>query len=408
MKRMVSVLCLCAMLLSSLPAWAQDAAAQRMEDIAALCAVLEEKHPDMYANVSRETFARKRQALEEEAGELTVGEFAYAMMELAALIGDAHTTVSYYQNKYSELTALPFALTPMEGRWLLAMAPEESAAHLGEEVTAINGVPMAEVFERAKAFISHDTLAWARRQLSNTINFMEGLRMMGVAPQDAQGVTLSLCSASGAMAELFVPGMSENEIMQAKIASLTPAAHAQTWASGYYRAIPLNGSAFFIQYNVCQEAPDMPMAEFAQLVRPYVEAAEKVVLDLRWNTGGDSRVIEPLLNMLEEVQTKKQLDVYTLIAGDTFSSGVMNAMDTKKRLDAVLVGSETGGAVNAFGELYTAALPHAPLVVSCSTKRFELRPDGAGNSLIPDIPAEQTLEDYMCGRDTVVEAVLAR
>lgn len=118
--------------------------------------------------------------------------------------------------------------------------------------------------------------------------------------------------------------------------------------------------------------------------------------------------IAALRAVLEEVQTKKQLDVYTLIAGDTFSSGVMNELDTKKRLDAVLVGSETGGAVNAFGELYTAALPHAPLVVSCSTKRFELRPDGAGNSLIPDIPAEQTLEDYMCGRDTVVEAVLAR
>ena len=48
--------------------------------------------------------------------------------------------------------------------------------------------------------------------------------------------------------------------------------------------------------------------------------------------------IAALRAVLEEVQTKKQLDVYTLIAGDTFSSGVMNELDTKKRLDAVLVG----------------------------------------------------------------------
>lgn len=406
MKKWVCVLCLCALLLCSLPAWAQEEA-QRLEDIAELCAVLEEKHPDPYAHISREAFAVKRAEIEARADEMTDGEFAYALMGLAASIGDAHTTVSYYQNKYSELTALPFALTPMEGRWLLAMAEEGHAAHLGEEVTAINGVPMAEVFERAKAFISHDTDAWARRQLSNTVNFLEGLRMMGIAPQDAQGVTLSLCGASGVETELFAPGMSESEIMQAKIVSLTPAAYVQTWASGYYRALQLNGSAFFIQYNVCQEAPDMSMAQFAQLVRPYVETVEKVVLDLRWNTGGDSRVIEPLLNMLEEVREKKRLDVYTLIAGDTFSSGVMNALDTKKRLDAVLVGSPTGGAVNAFGELCTQALLHAPLAVSCSTKRFELQPDYDGDSLVPDIPVEQTVEDYMRGRDTVVEAVLA-
>lgn len=406
MKKWRMVLWLCALLMCTLPACAQEAA-QRMEDIAALCGVLEEKHPDPYAHISREAFNGKRAEIEARAQEMTDGEFAYALMELAASIGDAHTTVSYYQNKYSELTALPFALMPMEGRWLLAMAQEEHAAYLGWEVGAINGVPMTEVFERAKAYISHDTLAWARRQLSNTINFLEALKVMGIVPEHASGAKLSLTGPLDEVHEVYVPGMNESEIMQAKIVSLTPAAYAQTWASGYYRAMPLNDSVFFIQYNVCQEAPDMSMEAFSQLVRPNVEAAQKVIIDLRYNTGGDSRVIEPLLNMLEYVRAQRPLDVYTLIAGDTFSSGVMNALDTKMRLDAVLVGSPTGGAVNAFGELYTQVLPHAPMAVSCSTKRFELQPDYAGDSLIPDIHVEQTLADYLCGRDSVVEAVLA-
>lgn len=385
-----------------------NSTAARIEDVAALCNALEANHADLYASISREAFAQKRASLEAALPELTDGEFAYALMGLAASVGDAHTTVAHTQSAYKTLTALPFAVMPMDGRWYLAMCEAEYASLLGYEVTAIEGVPMAQVFERAKAYISHDNEAWAHRQCSNTINFLEGLRMMGVAAQDAQAVTLALSGPNGEAAQLTAPGLLEAEIMRAQIVSLAPRAYADTWAAGYYRALLLDEETLFIQYNTCQDAPQMSVAEFAQQLQPYVQSEQvaRVIIDLRYNTGGNSMLFEPILALLEEECTKRAVQVYTLIGMDTFSSAVMNAVDTVRRLDAVLAGSPTGGSVNSFGEVQHFTLPHAPLVAYYSTKAFELMPGYEGTSLMPEIVCGQTFADYMSGVDTAVRAIM--
>ena len=46
--------------------------------------------------------------------------------------------------------------------------------------------------------------------------------------------------------------------------------------------------AYYIQYNTCQEAEDLPMEDFAALVAKDLKAGDysRVLLDLRNNGGG--------------------------------------------------------------------------------------------------------------------------
>lgn len=280
---------------------------------------------------------------------------------------------------------------------------------LGWEVAAIDGVPMDEVFERAKSIISHENDVWAAQQFSNTINFLDALQFLGVAPADADGVTLALREDGQAEeTALFVPALSEEEVSAASFARLTAQSAPATAPSGAYRAMELNADTFFIQYNVCQEAPDLPMADFASAVGELLRAGSyrKLIVDLRYNTGGNSAVIEPLIAELHGILAERALSVYALIGANTFSSGILAALDVQAHLGATLVGSPTGGSVNSYGELQSFTLPNSPMTVFYSTKYFENVPGYEGSSLQPDVAVEDSLADTLAGRDAAVEYVL--
>ena len=121
-----------------------------------------------------------------------------------------------------------------------------------------------------------------------------------------------------------------------------------------------------------------------------------VVLDLRYNAGGDSSVINPLVDALERIQDERGLEVYVLIGEDSFSSAILNALTLRERLGAVLVGRPTGGSVSHFGELDSFVLPDTGLTCWYSTKWFD---NGEKGPLLPDIYTPRHIEDYRTGRD---------
>ncbi len=408
MKRKLGACLLAALLCLPMAAGALTAE-ERLADLDALCAGLEAGHKNLHAVVSREEFAQKREEAARRIAGMDDAAFFYELRQLTAAIGDAHTTLAYSDSPYAHLRALPFAVRQWQERWYLAMVDEPNGQYLGWEVTAIDGVPMAEVFTRAKGIISHENDVWAAQQFSNTINFLEALQFLGVTDAQAQGVTLALASRDGEReSELFLPGMSEQEIMAARIVSLQAEATAATAPSGVYRAMGLSERTLFLQYNACMEVPDLPMRDFAQQVEALLvqNGYDTLLLDLRYNAGGDSSVWWPLREVLENVQARQGLTVYTLIGAQTFSSGIIDALESREYLGATLVGASTGGSVNGFGELKSFSLPNSPVTVWYSTKYFELVPGYEGSSLMPDIPVEETLEDWLAGRDSVVEAVL--
>ena len=363
--------CLLAALLCLPMAAGALTAEERLADLDAFCDGLEQGHKNLYAVTSKAEFAQMREAVAGRIDAMDDAAFFYELRRLAAAIGDAHTTISYSDSPYAHLRALPFAVRQWQGRWYLAMADQQNGRYLGWEVTAIDGVPMAEVFARAKGIISHENDVWAAQQFSNTINFLEALQFLGVTDAQAQGATLTLASRDGGgESKLFMPGMSEKEIMAAQIVGLRAEAAAATAPSGIYRAMELNGQTLFLQYNVCAEAPDLPMRDFAQKVEEALtqNGYDTLVLDLRYNTGGDSSIWWPLRERLENVRARQALTVYTLIGEQTFSSGIIDALESREYLDAVLVGVPTGGSVNGYGELKSFSLPNSPVTVWYSTK----------------------------------------
>ncbi|MBM4015806.1 MAG: hypothetical protein FJ293_12700 [Planctomycetes bacterium] len=131
------------------------------------------------------------------------------------------------------------------------------------------------------------------------------------------------------------------------------------------------------------------------------------IIDLRWNGGGNSLVIQPLLRLLGRQRELREKGVlFVAIGEDTFSSAMMNAVELRRGFGALLVGTPTGGKPRSYGEIKFLRLAQSGLEVSYSTRFFELAPDDSP-SVLPDLAAPAALAHWREGRDPVLEAIAA-
>jgi C-terminal processing protease CtpA/Prc len=135
---------------------------------------------------------------------------------------------------------------------------------------------------------------------------------------------------------------------------------------------------------------------------------DKLVIDLRNNTGGDSSILQPLINALATDPGFNRSDRLFVITGRlTISSGLLNAISLRQQTHGTFVGEATGGKPNHFGEVGSFRLPNSQLLVTYA-KKFFSTVSGDPASLFPDTTIELSSADYFAGRDRVLENILNR
>ena len=285
-----TALCLAlALLLAALPAAAETNVEERLSDLETLRAGLEQGHYDLFALVTpAEWEARVEAAAEtlrkEDTDDITA---CYALIELVASLGDAHTQAWFSGgNAQGELRALPLQTGLFSGRVYLLATTEPYADYLGMEITAIAGVPMAEVFARLTPLISYDNEVRLQTQLAANIADAEGLRYVGIL-DDASRAEVTFTDAQGAQHTATVEALVGEEMYTAQFSFLereaVPAAEQPTGLYEYQSY----GDTLWIGYYSCAEDPEYPMADFVADVAAELKAGNyaKVCVDLRYNGG---------------------------------------------------------------------------------------------------------------------------
>lgn len=358
---------------------------------------IKEHHPSPFTKMTEEEFDAQIDELVRSWNDCGETERYYAMRRLVAALGDEHTMLLPPENITQP--ELPFFVMIYDGHWMIVQAQKEYGELVGKELTAVNGTAVSQIREKLLPLISSETQQWADVQCSQEIRYLRNLKYTGIADSLAFVEITAKDIASGEEVTTEVEASDSGYDYQNS--SFYPM--AQTLAqSGYYYATLLDDGSAFLQYNVCQENPRMTMREFAQKLEQQLlaDAPEKVIIDLRHNSGGNSEVIRPLLKTLEKFREAGSR-LYCLTGPQTFSSGVMNALDLQE-IGAQLVGEPTGGVL-AFGELVQKKLPDGSTLY-CSTKDFSSA-YGLSEQLQPEIEIVQTAEDFLAGKDTAVDYI---
>ena len=379
---------------------------KKLDDLNYFCENLEKNHKNLYANISKEEFLKERKYISERLEEMSDWEYYYSLKKLTSKIGDAHTNVYYSDSKYEHLSGLPFAIVKFGGDWRVFMLEKDKKEYLGDKLISINDVPIEDIFEKSKTIMSFENDVWAEMQFSNTINFQEALEYLGIVSLGEE-VVLNVEKDDKTICNIPVKAMNAEEIMNADIIQYDRDKLPKTFPSGIYRAFELDDKNFFIQYNSCEESPDLSMKNFIEIIEGSLKEKDydNLIIDMRYNSGGNSAIFEPMMHMIKDLKTQKDLKVYTLIGKNTFSSAIINSIETKELLDSTLVGTATGGNVNGYGEIKSFELNNSPIFVYYSTKYFELIKGYEKDSLYPDVEIEYSFDDYKKGIDKEVEFI---
>lgn len=358
-------------------------------------------------------FHTEMERLTSEAGKLSDEEMTLALMKLVASANVAHTMVTPGLH-FHFFGRLPLSMTWFPDGLVVMAAAKEYSEAIGARVLRIGKMSADETLTAVGPYVGHETDTWQRLVAPGQLVTRAMLDHLGLLGADLK-VAMTFQKPGGQ------PFTMDVRIADPRTAKLNvidvmhvdaPLYLSQPNSYYWYRYLP-DSQTFYIQYNRCTNDPKLPFSEFVRMAMADADmhAAEhgvrRVVIDLRLNGGGDSRVLGPLKKALA-ARAKKLGPVYGLVGGATFSSGLDAAIDLRNDLHATLVGSPSSERLNSYGEVMSFTLPNSKLVVQYSTKYFRGAKEGQPDELIPDIPAPPTFADAMTGKDSALDAAIGR
>jgi hypothetical protein len=358
------------------------------------------------------TFDAAMKALDADLGRLSDEEITLRLMRIVASGNVGHTTLNQPSN-FGFFRRLPISIFWYSDGPAVIAASQEYSSAVGARLLKIGSKTPEEALTAVAPYISHENDIWLRLMAPGYLITKAMLDHLGLLGTDGR-VELTLQKPGGEPFKLAV-ALNDPRVKQSTLAEVlhapTPMYRSQPNSFYWYRYLD-DSQTLYIQYNRCENDPKHPFLDFVRAAMEEADAkaaahmVRRVVVDLRLNGGGDSRVLAPLKKALAS-RAKSMGPLYVLIGGGTFSSALIAAIELHDDLHATLVGSPTGEKPNSYGEIRTFTLPNSKLTVTFSTKYFRLAKAGDPPELDPGISAPPTLADALTGRDAALEAAIA-
>jgi hypothetical protein len=373
-----------------------------VQDIDYLADQLSRLHPNLFARTSRAEFDRAVDEARQAVPSRRDHEVAVSLLRIAALPGDAHTSVALP----GTFRRLPVQFSRFPDGLYVVQAEASLAGALGARVLAIGERTVEEAAEAVRPLVSYENEAWLAVRAPSFLAVPEILHAMRVTP-DVDAARLFLEDERGARFTAEARAVAASTLLDLTTSAGFPLPLHRRRRNENYWFERLPEGVLYLQYNRCQNAAE-PFTAFAERVFSELDRdpSLRLVVDVRHNGGGNSGVDDALFRGLDARRarfTRGQL--FGLITGETFSSAMWTADDLRRR-GAVLVGTPTGGKPNSYGNVGNFFLRNSGLQAFYSTTFFRLVEGADPASVVPDLPVAPTIRDYREGRDPLLQAAL--
>jgi hypothetical protein len=397
------------------------------KDLRELERQLIERHVDPFHTVSREEFEAAVDDLEARIPELTQPEILVGFAQLVARIGDGHTSFYPGNQKKKWFHIYPIILWSFsDGMYVIATAPEHTDL-FGKRLVAIDDTPIEEASRRVATTIGADNEMEHTYTVPFELRRPELLHVLGIAAS-ADRADFHF---EGGLRRTFQPwtvkayrdldyrtanGLYDGQAPpSARVEFLfaTPLVLEHLQERKYYWWTWLaDERTLFLQYNVCWDQKDRPT--FADVTDELFRAmeerpVERLVIDLRQNSGGEPKIAEPLIEGLaRRYEFTDEGRLFVLVGRRTFSAALTNAAQLRSRAGARIVGEAPRGKPNSPSEGRDVDLKRTKIFFTVSTQFVERDPALGDAEFLPvDVEATLSFDQYRRAQDPVLEAALA-
>lgn len=394
-------------------------------DLQFLAREIKRRSYDPYHKVSREEFEASVKGLHDAIPQLTDLQISIELMKFVAKGGDGHTMVFGFWERPEFLQTIPVDFFLFEEGLFITMADSRFEDLLGAQVLRFGNHTIPEVLQALDPLISRDNdLAGLKVMGLMRMRNLPLLRALGLIPdpdkvslsiKDRKGTTRSVTLAadvaipSRKLWDGVPPGWKNFRDLST---GPRPLYLKNIYAPYWFEYLPETKTVYF-QFNRVMDDPRESLAQFSDRLFKFINEheVEKLVIDLRWNPGGNTLLLPPFIHGLircEKINQRGKL--FTIIGRLTYSAAQNAATFIERHTKAIFVGEPTGSSPNFIGEEFEAQfeLPYSKLVANVSYLFWQSSwPMDYRLSIAPLLYAPPRFETYRANRDPAMEAILA-
>lgn len=420
MKNTLATLIL--LLAAAIPA--EDGAVQR--DVEVMAARMEALHKDLYHAVSKFDFTMAVERLRRDIPQLSRAQRIVRIAQVVALVRDGHTAVQglFFNPKVG------FGYYPIQLYWfddgVFVYATDPAHADLlGAKLVAVGPTSIEEAESRCATTISRDNEMGIKSQVPLCLTTPEILHALGIVPS-AETADFTVEQRGRRRVVRLKPRPAPRPIIDIggigfhftrpegwtdwleRSGGTRPPFLARPADYYWFMELP-ESKTLYVQYNAVADMEHERFAEFTTRLFDSSEArrSEKLVLDVRFNTGGNNVLNRPFVRSLIRSKFNQSGKLFCLIGRRTFSAAQNLVNDLQKYTAVVFIGEPTATNVNFYGDAARVELPSLDLAVRASTLWWQdMDPRDKRPWTPPHVAVSYRSADYEQGSDPALDAAL--
>lgn len=374
------------------------------KDLEYLRKALPRKSVDSFFNISEGEFNDEIDDLEEKICDLNDEEITDGIYKITASIGDAHT------NAYSRYNGrFPVQFYYFGNDIYLINTTEKYDQVLNYKLKKINGMEIEHVENLLKPLIPHENEANIKKLLPTFLSRPDILK--GVSITDSlDKVDFELEDSNGNEHNIEIEAVNDDNDLNwivEKNDSSYPLYRQNSGLNYWYKYLEEEKAVYF-KYNLCIEDEDIgTIKDMTDEIFNLIDSgkADKLIIDVRNNSGGSDGYLNELIEGIKARNINNPDKLFVIIGRETFSSAIIEAARLDEETNATLVGEMTSGKPNHYGSAGNFKLPNSKISIRYSTKYINIFKN-QGNSLMPDVLKEVSIDDYINKKDPVLDYIL--
>lgn len=377
------------------------------QDLKYMAAELPRSHKNAFHSVSRTEFNRAVAELDKSIPSLQDHEIILGFRRIVALIGDGHTNIFGWESSFHRY---PFRFFRFSNGYYVTRATSEYSKLLGMRLVKIGNLDVNKAYDAVTTLLPKgegEMYLWHYAPIY--LSFAEVQHALRMQTSPAKGEFVFEDSNAKQFSVEMSPLPTNAEVTFGDAAQQTPLYRQQANEPLWYKYLPESKTVYF-QFRGYQPYSEFLRfsAELLQFIKK--NPTDRLVIDLRSNSGGDESKFQPLLEgIIRNDIINRKGHLFVIIGRPTYSAGMLNAVQLKLQTNAILFGEPTGAKPNQYNEGSgdkALKLPNSGLTVDYSILYRKLLKDDLP-ALMPDARVNLSSLDYIAGRDPVLEKILA-
>jgi tetratricopeptide (TPR) repeat protein len=407
--------------------WLEDLSKMSREegwryDLSVLGSEVHRKGFLVHRPITPQQFDAKLRELREAIRKLTDAQAVLAVVKLMTFLGDGHSTVLPNRQTPAYRTAVPIQFYWFaEGLFVISADPKYKDL-LGAEVLQLDGRPTADVLKAMTPYVSRDrgNPMWPKQLTPYMLRYLTLLHAAGQI-KSPRRVTLTVRGPGGAKRDVTVAADATqpdiwnqlpNPPSWVNFASTLgkPPYYLRSMDKNYWFEYLTDRKTVYFQFNRVLDGAMESLAQFTERLIQFIDEkdVERLIIDMRWNNGGNTALSHPLvLALIGNRKINQRGKLFVIIGRRTYSAAQNTVTYIERYTNATFVGEPTGSSPNFVGEEFFVTLPYSKIVANVSHLFWQSSvPQDQRIWLAPHIYTPPTFADFRARRDPALEAIL--